>query len=500
MLVKVPRDCCLMLLSSGIPGHIHGRIEKFFLRVIWPALSEEFTLFHDKPASFNRNLTFRTTECKHTGIKGSIAYFPQPGAPFVFQTDEGWSELVTASGNNYLKHIVIGGTYHSGIVDYGSYYTTYEVKTENDASKRCYAISHTRMSYYPNRVVRYTTYYYGVIGYNKISRRFSRKSGNYTEMQNYEFTRSQFDHRSILHPLVDLTSSLTKARNLDPSTSYTLTPYADCVNASLEGVEVVLKKWLRIPELKGPTAEILGQLSNDFAVQLYDTQVNLLSYIKEGFELIEVIKGDITKIKSLAHCSINGRIKDLAGLYLSYHYGYRLTVADTSELIADAIDGLVNTDANRVTVHRSYHSDDMDVYFSLSGVPSLRTDEISQTIEGLISNGLFGLNILWDMIPFSFVFDWFTSFISSGAETLDHRALLSTYNVKDVLVCQRVSRTEQVGKFLPLAMGLDFTGEISPFNFVRSRREALPLPLSTNDVGVPIKHWFEGLTLIIANN
>jgi hypothetical protein len=107
---------------------------------------------------------------------------------------------------------------------------------------------------------------------------------------------------------------------------------------------------------------------------------------------------------------------------------------------------------------------------------------------------VFGLGNAWDMIPFSFVIDWFTNF-GDHFEAYDIGLLYDTLRV--VLCCQ--STTADLVVDNPTAFlnsSLPITGELRLRNFDRVICDTMPFPLSRIDDDRSFNHWFESAALI----
>ena len=191
---------------------------------------------------------------------------------------------------------------------------------------------------------------------------------------------------------------------------------------------------------------------------------------------------------------ISSRLKDYAGLYLSIHYGYKLFVSDTKELLkalsdesasnthqANAMEELEwegGIQTNRITIN---YSPNAQLISDL--------DRILRELDLDIS-----LNKAWDLTPWSFVVDWFSN-LSGTLEEMD-----STYAMQNIHRINYVIRTRKwVSDPITVYNGYRCNLYIErytriPDTNVLYRGINLPLP------GNPSDHWFEGGALYVANS
>lgn len=173
----------------------------------------------------------------------------------------------------------------------------------------------------------------------------------------------------------------------------------------------------------------------ELAAQAYDTlpffQGNGIAYAQEAKELVQAVDGTIDAIKALKHPTP----KAVADIYLSFHYGWKLTAMDTVEL-GEKVKDLVrngrrqsrltardlSVEAN-TSVTRFLH-----VYYEPFGQVMGVTDllqyfDLTPTLDNI-----------WDMLPYSFVIDWLVNIgdLASGVTNF-----FNATQVSKVLCTQR---------------------------------------------------------------
>lgn len=176
------------------------------------------------------------------------------------------------------------------------------------------------------------------------------------------------------------------------------------------------------------------------------TTSNGIAYGLDAKDIVSSAKSDLKNLESLAK-GTPGKLKIASKLFLSIHYGWKLMAADTKEF-AEAFSEFSKGCNRRVhfsstgsakgqrrgsytlresVAHRSIY---YDPYAQIAS-ETLKLAEAMDVVPDL-SN-------VWDMIPFSFVVDWFTNIgdLATGVDALftlvqEHKVLGTITSTKDV--------------------------------------------------------------------
>lgn len=226
---------------------------------------------------------------------------------------------------------------------------------------------------------------------------------------------------------------------------------------------------------------------------LDDNNVNMLAFIKDIRKPWELIP----KLKNLSS------LKTHAGNYLGYEYGILPTVSDLQSIV-EAI--------NRHAAPY-YDSNDFRVLTSSASSEassSVGTVRVIERCKIAISRGddrLFGLSDslhnlggfptlenLWDLVPYSFVVDWFIN-VGNMLEQVDFSGRVARLGVK---YTTRSSKTI-INYELPIYMvEQGITGSISVIHYTRSVSEGTPpTPLNFEVSNELPNHWLEAGALIL---
>lgn len=161
--------------------------------------------------------------------------------------------------------------------------------------------------------------------------------------------------------------------------------------------------------------DVYGSLA-DVAVQdAKALDINSIQYLKELTEIAKMFN-------SLTGVVGNLTLKAAAGTYLAYHYGLRLSVEDTCEIVDATRNSLSNDWTKTWARIRARSGSSFSVNHpvlqggnvSVINVYKIRYDQMDnglKTLQKLLDDWDLSINAgnVWDMIPFSFVLDWFVS-------------------------------------------------------------------------------------------
>jgi len=250
--------------------------------------------------------------------------------------------------------------------------------------------------------------------------------------------------------------------------------------------------------------ELWGDLT-DVAVQNAQAlDINSLAYARDLMN----VRRDLESILDILHGRVS--MKKLADLWLSFKYGLRLTIRDSGELghalgkafspkqqkkiysVCRAMDERVslcqNGPLNGVSVGDRYN---LKIYYSpiddkfLSLIKTLMDWDILPTLQNV-----------WDLIPYSFVVDWFTDF-SRTLDRIDTHTYLNTLRVLGTIKTRKTVINSIPVDRIGLPEGSRWSGCLSLTIYQRNLGETLDLPLYRS--GSPDEfHNIAELTAIIA--
>lgn len=268
-------------------------------------------------------------------------------------------------------------------------------------------------------------------------------------------------------------------------------------------VEVDTKKISRLLEgLQSATTVVavdnndFGRLARDIVDDASFPQVNIPAYVRD---ILKTPADFMRLVKSIKHADI----KSLSDAYLSYKYGTSLSVRDTLELIHHVAGRLTKCDwqsrkaskmftatvgSLRVDVRIAYK-----VYFSL--IPSESVDIIDEAFAA----DIVGLSNVWDMVPFSFVADWFIN-VGDFLEQLDSTVRFNTLPVDSSVKSTRRSiqlDSSTIANFFSTP-GINVSGALEYVSYERIVLPELILPDIAWEAPSEFGHYLESSALIVS--
>lgn len=196
--------------------------------------------------------------------------------------------------------------------------------------------------------------------------------------------------------------------------------------------EVVSRSHRHLPDLRRPNYDAIFAEYNSLvnwhalAAEAYQNlgmaDVNSVSNLKELLEMGGAVMGFIDTLKSLP----SKKVKAAASAWLAVHYGFKLTILDALELR----ETLKKFSSRRENLTKCQAST------TLTGVTQIEFDyryqvfydqfaKLESMLEQLlsISDAFITLENSWDMVPWSFVIDWFVQ-VGDWLQSLDNYANL----------------------------------------------------------------------------
>jgi hypothetical protein len=203
----------------------------------------------------------------------------------------------------------------------------------------------------------------------------------------------------------------------------------------------------------------------------------------------------IPKLKNLH------KLKSISGDYLSLQYGLLPTVSDIKEIFGAFTKVAPYVDRNGFSTYSAVHSESgSEGRILLERTQRIKIaidneDSIMQKLANQIESVGMALTLenMWDLIPYSFVIDWFVD-VGALLERADTRQRLTRLNIRYATLSDSTVSSLSISKgdtYLPI------TGTLKVVNYHRWTLDQCPLPpLSLAVKPSPQSHWLEAGALI----
>lgn len=244
------------------------------------------------------------------------------------------------------------------------------------------------------------------------------------------------------------------------------------------------------PDLSPNWREIIAKT---YANCEFGFESNGIAYAKDMMALSESAKSTLASMKSVF--GKTKKLKAISNLFLSFWYGWKLTVSDTKELLT-FMDSMGFSHPNRrnsdvvTTFDKGFRRDIYAVYLYPFAKVQTGLDKLIRLFDLDID-----LNNIWDLTPWSFVIDWFIS-IGDLADSLT--GWMDLNYVHDVL-CS--SRTTMLQSSIDCSqLGFSGFGDVYYKYYNRHFRKYPEEPSFLVHVNgsEPMNHWVEGSALILS--
>lgn len=261
---------------------------------------------------------------------------------------------------------------------------------------------------------------------------------------------------------------------------------------------------------------MLGEVVQDAANSVSYVDINTPMYVRDMLALkglLMSIAKTVLNVQDVAHMDP----KAIANLYLSFRYGLNLTVKDTlqvrdaisraaSQLVWNAqnLDRAFDISRGRRTValrlkYANYASPvvvDRTYNVKLYYTPYDKT-KFQHARDFMQWDLLSDLENLWDLIPYSFVVDWFLP-VGDQLGAIDAKLMLyvlevlsCTWSILDVFTIPPEVVSLQLGG------GHIYTGSLTYRHYRRFVSPVPPQPISQFDTKNPSNHIIDGAALLI---
>jgi len=222
--------------------------------------------------------------------------------------------------------------------------------------------------------------------------------------------------------------------------------------------------------------------------------VNMIAFLRDLRKPQELIP-KLRKLKKL---------RTTAGNYLSYKYGILPTIDDLKSIVAAVLKLKPYLDKNGF---KTYGAGFTDSYTSSSITTKLEQhikiaisdedsafDAIASKLDSM--GFLPTLENVWDLIPYSFVLDWFVD-VGDFLHRVDSRLRLVRLNIRYATM----SRKETTSYKLIAGPNLPFAGPIDLVRYQRWVTDHCPVPpLSVSTPFSVSDHWLEAGALILSRS
>lgn len=452
-----------------------------------------------RPNTFGRD-QFGNTNCDHLNIKGTVISLEIPNTKLV----EGISYISSDSPLTYAKlpdwfqfgNLPKTGAVITPRVDFDR--ALPRMFTKKAWPSKLYYWTDRRMRIHWVSETRAKVSYYSYIGEGG-SVTTASLTVCYVEF-NPDFTKKRSLVRAGLDPKrstpkwIDITSAYGTVTNV-----YQVLGDGTSLPYSAADIFRRLEKERRRLALDDSSS--FGFLTIDTAQSLKVLDMNLGLYLADFFRLKSTIMSFANGLKDLS-------LKGLSMAYLSYHYGLRLTYEDTKEILEAhrrtferpekgvtlargslRREKTLDSAFGPLKVHSSYN---MMIYCGVIPHWFAKLTNYFLTIDLFPT-----LELVWDIIPFSFVVDWFLK-VGDELEAVDSRTLLSTYDIHSCVFSRRSEFVIDITKLFP-DLAKRFSGELTIVDYHRTVSDTCPpyQPLSGLVPTRPFTHWVEGAALII---
>lgn len=234
-----------------------------------------------------------------------------------------------------------------------------------------------------------------------------------------------------------------------------------------------------------------GDLAQEASAKVNANNVNMIAFLKDLRHPSELLP----KLKNLR------KLKTLAGNYLGLKYGVLPTVSDLQNIV-DALKRIKPyLDSNGYSTFNAVHSESKSTssnsYYLEQRIKIAIEKEDNDLVAfatGVESAGFAPtLENTWDLIPYSFVLDWFIGF-GDFLERVDTRMRLSRLNIRYATM----SRKQRTTVFMTPTLALPLSGTFDVVHYQRWTSDQCPVPpLSLSSNLTSFNHWLEGTALIL---
>lgn len=246
----------------------------------------------------------------------------------------------------------------------------------------------------------------------------------------------------------------------------------------------------KIEEFKLPTLKpdiVKDSFFSDVLSQYALPDVNNIENLKD----LRDIKKSIPPIVKLLR---RKSLKSFSELYLWYKYTYSTSKMDIMSYYKYITQWLKDSMSKNSTKHVSVTYSSIEQQENASCTQTTRyniyTDNYNCGVLRTLGLDL-SMSNTWDLIPLSFVVDWFINF-GDILKTLDNREIVSELKVHSV-----VTSNKYITTYYPL-LDIGISAPVIASYYNRGVSRELPSPMSYLTLINPVRHTTDGLALLIA--
>lgn len=234
-------------------------------------------------------------------------------------------------------------------------------------------------------------------------------------------------------------------------------------------------------------------------VNFFDS--NGIAFAHDVASLPTTILSDVRNLRQFSKVDPSGKLKIAASTFLSVHYGYKLLAADGIELANELAD---YTTTHTLHIGQSLHPQaevvtvgdrtiisaygHLNVYYDPYAQLETEIGKFAEAVD-LVPD----FSNVWDMIPFSFVVDWFTNIGDLASNIDNYFTLTQQHKVLGSIRSRKVCY-----KYRPAG----FFGSVQCTRYIRQPSEGwFPVPKYSFQFQNPVTnlyHWLEGAALVVS--
>lgn len=240
-----------------------------------------------------------------------------------------------------------------------------------------------------------------------------------------------------------------------------------------------------------------GDLASDCYSQIQCWDGNAAAYFRDSLLLVPAAKSTISSVKAVLSGGNPVQVaKSLASLFLSFRYGWCLQARDTMSLLAIDFDRAYPLGLARRSTSRSYYRNGVPVTARMGVYFNPFSDKLTELGGFLRAVDLdFTLENIWDLVPLSFVVDWFTG-LGDLFERMDQMAQLDSFGIR---LIGRSLKTAKSLVYQKTSGRTDWHGIVTAVYYKRQyQTEPIqPSLISYRNPNQNFDHWLEGTALIV---
>lgn len=260
---------------------------------------------------------------------------------------------------------------------------------------------------------------------------------------------------------------------------------------------------------ESPNKLIWEQLVMSAAANTKTLDINTPMYIADFLRFKDTIISFTEPLKALCEKRVP-TWEEVRKMSLSWIYGLKLTFLDSQEALKGFTRRIPVLRDGTLTVHSrggdyelltnhglgsftSYIKRDFNLKFYYNGIDEVVFENIRQMF---VLDVFPTLENVWDLIPFSFVVDWFVN-VGDTLATIDFNTYTSVLKIKGVIRTTKITTNIPIGALIAPSTGGIVCGSVSFVDYHRRLESQLPRPSSRLGLSNPLNHWAEGGLLFI---